>query len=81
MYNLELYHILSKAGRVLHETTSKNDLVRSVAGSALRCFSSKSSPSLRIKNIARQICTAGLKLYRPDEVFLATCILQGKLNF
>lgn len=65
------------AGIILEkEYRATNDLVKSLAGSALKCFGDKGIPSAEIIEKAIMIKTAGIKFYFGNEVKLAEAVLN-----
>lgn len=65
------------AGIILEkEYRATNDLVKSLAGSALKCFGDKGIPSAEIIEKAIMIKTAGIKSYFENEVKLAEAVLN-----
>ncbi len=57
------------AGIILEkEYRATNDLVKSLAGSALKCFGDRGIPSVEIIEKAIMIKTAGIKSYFENEV-------------
>ena len=77
----ELGKILSIAGEVLEKEYIANKLVKSVAGSTLKCLGHKGIPSRKVKENARQIVTASKKdknRYKEKEITIAKYILSPK---
>ena len=65
------------AGIILEkEYRATNDLVKSLAGSALKCFGDRRIPSVEIIEKAIMIKTAGIKSYFENEVKLAEAVLN-----
>ena len=65
------------AGIILEkEYHATNDLVKSLAGSALKCFGDRGIPSVEIIEKAIMIKTAGIKSYFENEVKLAEAVLN-----
>lgn len=65
------------AGIILEkEYRATNDLVKSLAGSALKCFGDRGIPSVEIIEKAIMIKTAGIKSYFENEVKLAEAVLN-----
>lgn len=65
------------AGIILEkEYRATNDLVKSLAGSALKCFGDRGIPSPEIIEKAIMIKTAGIKFYFENEVKLAEAVLN-----
>lgn len=65
------------AGIILEkEYRATNDLVKSLAGSALKCFGDRGIPSAEIIEKAIMIKTAGIKFYFKNEVKLAEAVLN-----
>ena len=65
------------AGIILKkEYRATNDLVKSLAGSALKCFGDRGIPSAEIIEKAIMIKTAGIKSYFENEVKLAEAVLN-----
>ena len=65
------------AGIILEkEYRATNDLVKSLAGSALKCFGDRGIPSAEIIEKAIMIKTAGIKSYFENEVKLAEAVLN-----
>lgn len=65
------------AGIILEkEYRATNDLVKSLAGSALKCFGDRGIPSAEIIEKAIMIKTAGIKGYFENEVKLAEAVLN-----
>ena len=65
------------AGIILEkEYRATNDLVKSLAGSALKCFGDIGIPSVEIIEKAIMIKTAGIKSYFENEVKLAEAVLN-----
>lgn len=74
---MEKKEIAHLAGYILDsEYKSTNYLVKSVAGSALKCCGHKGFPNAEIIEKATMISHAGLKLYNKLEVKLANEILR-----
>ena len=70
-------NITSLAGWMLDKDYKPtNQLVKSVAGSSLKCFGDKGYPSLETLEKATMIKTAGSKVYKKDEVKLGKALLS-----
>ena len=77
----ELGKILSLAGEILEKEYPANQLVKSVAGSTLKCLGHKGTPSKIIKEKAQQILTASEKaknLYKEKELIIAEYVLSSR---
>lgn len=73
----EAKKIARKAGTILEkEYHATNDLAKSLAASALKCFGDRGIPSAEIIEIAIMIKTAGTKVYFKNEVILAEAVLN-----
>ena len=69
--------IANLAGHILEpDYKSTNSLVKSVAGSALKCCGHKGVPHAEIIEKATMISYAGSKIYKKMEVKLANEILR-----
>ena len=69
--------IANLAGHILEpDYKSTNSLVKSVAGSALKCCGHKGVPHAEIIEKATMISYAGSKIYKKMEVKLANEILK-----
>ena len=74
---METKEIANLAGYILEpDYKSTNSLVKSVAGSALKCCGHKGVPHAEIIEKATMISYAGLKIYKKMEVKLANEILR-----
>lgn len=74
---METKKIANLAGYILEpDYKSTNSLVKSVAGSALKCCGHKGVPHAEIIEKATMISYAGLKIYKKMEVKLANEILR-----
>jgi hypothetical protein len=74
---METKEIANLAGHILEpEYKSTNSLVKSIAGSALKCCGHKGVPHAEIIEKATMISYAGSKIYKKMEVKLANEILR-----
>ena len=74
---METKEIANLAGYILEpDYKSTNSLVKSVAGSALKCCGHKGVPNAEIIEKATMISYAGSKIYKKMEVQLANEILR-----
>ena len=74
---METKEIANLAGHILEpEYKSTNSLVKSIAGSALKCCGHKGVPHDEVIEKATMISYAGSKIYKKMEVKLANEILR-----
>jgi len=74
---METKEIANLAGHILEpEYKSTNSLVKSIAGSALKCCGHKGVPHAEIIEKATMISCADTKIYKKMEVKLANEILK-----
>jgi hypothetical protein len=75
--------LASIAGELLDKKYVK-PLVKSIAGSGLKCFGDNGTPSIKVKDKAKMVVTANRKapgyLYTSKEVLLAEGILAYRGN-
>ena len=79
----ELSKVLSTAGEILEKDYPANELVKSVAGSALKCLGDKGTPSKEVKEKALKILTANRRtktLYNTKELSVAEYVLNHKVK-
>ncbi len=74
---METKEIANLAGYILEpDYKSTNSLVKSIAGSALKCCGHKGVPHAEVIEKATMISYAGSKIYKKMEVKLANEILR-----
>ena len=77
----ELRKVLSFAGEILEKEYIANDLVKSIAGSALVCLGYKGFPSKNVEDKAQLVVTASKKdrnRYKEKEIAVAKYILSSR---